>query len=138
MMLTIYADKISKRLTYTLSVIFDDRKVDYRLVNDVQSFKEASSPKFAYSEDRTFDEDATIYPSTILFEEEILKHIVHKSEWEGIELLSFDGVPDVLGSIFYITSLYDDYLNEETDEHDRNIGESSLLFKMKWLEQLVV
>lgn len=137
-MLTIYADQISKRLTYTLSVIFDDRKIEYRLVNDVRSFKEASFPKLAYSEDRVFDEDATIYPSTLLFEEEMLKHIIHKAEWEGNELLSIDGVPDVLGSIFYIISLYDDYLNEETDEHDRNVGANSLLFKMKWLEQLIV
>jgi hypothetical protein len=137
-MLTIYADQISKRLAYTLSVIFDDRKIEYRLVNDVQSFKGAAVPKLAYSEDRTFDEDSTIHPSTLLFEEEILNHIVLKSEWNGEELLSFDGVPDVLGSIFYVVSLYDDYLQEETDLHDRNIGANSLLFKMKWLNKLIV
>jgi hypothetical protein len=138
MMLTIYADQISRRLTYTLSVIFDDRNIEYRLVNDVKSFKDAPFPKLAYSEDRVFEEDATIYPSTILFEEEILKHIVLKSEWNNQELLSIDGVPDVLGSIFYVISLYDDYLNEETDEHDRNVGAKSLLFKMNWLNKLVV
>lgn len=138
MMLTIYADQITRRLTYTLSVIFDDRNIEYQLTNDVQLFKEAPLPKLAYSEDRTFDDDATIYPSTILFEEEILNHIVHKTEWENHELLGIDGVPDVLGSVFYVISLYDDFLNEETDEHDRNIGSKSLLFKMKWLNKLVI
>lgn len=138
MMLTIYADQITRRLTYTLSVIFDDRNIEYQLTNDVQLFKEAPLPKLAYSEDRTFDDDATIYPSTILFEEEILNHIVHKTEWENHELLGIDGVPDVLGSVFYVISLYDDFLNEETDEHDRNIGSRSLLFKMKWLNKLVI
>lgn len=137
-MLTIYADQITRRLTYTLSVIFDDRNIEYQLTNDVQLFKEAPLPKLAYSEDRTFDDDATIYPSTILFEEEILNHIVHKTEWENHELLGIDGVPDVLGSVFYVISLYDDFLNEETDEHDRNIGSKSLLFKMKWLNKLVI
>jgi len=137
-MLTIYADKISKRLTYTLAVIFDDRKIEYRLVNDVQIFKDASFPKIAYSDDLIFENDATIYPSTLLFEEEILNHIVEKSEWNKQEVLSFDGVSDVLGSIFYVISLYDDYLQEKTDDHDRNIGVNSLLFKMKWLNQLIV
>lgn len=137
-MFTIFADKISKRLGYTLSVIFDDRKIEYRLVNDVQNFKDAPFPKLAYSEDRVFEEDATIYPSTLLFEEEILRPIVLKSEWNSQEVLSFDGVPDILGSIFYVISLYDDYLQEETDEHDRNIGSNSLLFKFKWLDKLIV
>ena len=137
-MLTIYADQITRRLTYTLSVIFDDRNIEYQLTNDVQSFKEAPFPKLAYSEARVFDEDATIYPSTILFEEEVLNHIVHKTVWNKHELLSIDGVPDILGSIFYVISLYDDFLNEETDEHDRNIGSKSLLFKMKWLNKLIV
>lgn len=137
-MLTIYADQITRRLTYTLSVIFDDRNIEYQLTNDVQRFKEAPFPKLAYSEARVFDEDATIYPSTILFEEEILNHIVYKTEWNNQELLSIDGVPDILGSIFYVISLYDDFLNEETDEHDRNIGSKSLLFKMNWLNKLIV
>ena len=138
MMLTIYADQITRRLTYTLSVIFEDRNIEYRLVNDVKSVKNAPLPKLAYSEDSIFDEDATLYPSLILFEEELIHHIVEKSEWNGEELLSIDGVPDVLGSIFYIISLYDDFLNEETDEHDRNIGSKSLMFKMKWLNKLVI
>lgn len=138
MMLTIYADQITRRLTYTMSVIFDDRNIKYRLLNDVKSFKDAPLPKLAYSEDSIFDEDPTLYPSTILFEEELIHHIVEKSEWKGEELLSIDGVSDVLGSIFYVISLYDDCLNEETDEHDRNIGSKSLLFKMKWLNKLVI
>jgi len=137
-MLTIYADQISKRLTYTLSVIFDDRKIEYRLVNDVQSFTDAPIPKLVYSENPSLEKYASIYPSTLLFEEDILKHIVHKKEWETNEVLSIDGVPDILASIFYVISLYDDYLQEETDIHDRNIGSNSLLFKMKWLNQVIV
>jgi|SRR5690554_2275558 len=137
-MLTIYSDLISKRFAYTLSIIFDDRKIEYRLVDDIEVFKEAALPKLAYSENRVFKQDASIYPSTLLFENEIVKHIVLKAEWNSEEVLSFDGVPDILGSIFYIISLYDDYLQEETDKHDRNIGSESLLFKMNWLNQLIV
>jgi len=137
-MLTIYADQISKRLTYALSVIFDDRQIEYRLINDEQSFKEAPLPKLVYSENPTLEKDASIYPSTILFEEDVLKHIVQKVEWNSEEILSFNGVPDILASIFYVISLYDDYLQEETDQHDRNIGSLSLLYKMKWLDQLIV
>ncbi|HLV42525.1 MAG TPA: polysaccharide deacetylase family protein [Brumimicrobium sp.] len=121
-----------------MSIIFDDRKIEYRLVDDIEVFKEAALPKLAYSENRVFKQDASIYPSTLLFENEIVKHIVLKAEWNSEEVLSFDGVPDILGSIFYIISLYDDYLQEETDKHDRNIGSESLLFKMNWLNQLIV
>ncbi|PWH85995.1 hypothetical protein DIT68_05415 [Brumimicrobium oceani] len=121
-----------------MSLIFEDRNIEYQLLNDVKSFKDAPLPKLAYSEDRVFDEDATLYPSTILFEEEIISHLVDKTEWNGEEILSIDGIPDVIGSIFYVISLYDDFTNEETDEHDRNIGSKSLLYKMKWLNKLVV
>lgn len=137
-MLTIYSDQISYRLSYTLSLVFDERKVDYQLVYDEESFKKAPLPKLAYSEDLAFSEDAKIYPSTLLYEDDIVKHIVLKAEWNKNEVLSFDGVPDILASIFYVASLYDDYLQEETDQHDRNIGEKSLLFEMKWLDKLIV
>ena len=137
-MLTIYSDQISYRLSYTLSLIFDERKVDYQIVYDEESFIKAPLPKLAYSEDLIFSEDAKIYPSTLLYEDDIIKHIVLKAEWNKNEVLSFDGVPDILASIFYVASLYDDYLQEETDQHDRNIGAKSLLFEMKWLDQLIV
>src|SRR5690554_1163035 len=103
-MLTIYTDKISERLTYTLSVIFDDRKIGYRLVNDAKAFKDAPLPKLVYSESSIFTEEVHIYSSTLLFEDQILKHIIAKSEWNTHEVLSFGGIPDILASIFYVVS----------------------------------
>lgn len=137
-MLTIFADKISQRLTYVLSIIFDVRKIEYRIVNDKITYKEADYPKFAYTENSDFYKDAKIFPSTILFEEEILRHIIDDNKWEGIEVLSIDGVTDVLGSIFYVITMYDDHLNEEKDDHGRNIGTKSLLYQKNWLSKLMV
>src|SRR5690554_7221369 len=84
-MLTIYSDQISYRLSYTLSLIFDERKVDYQIVYDEESFIKAPLPKLAYSEDLIFSEDAKIYPSTLLYEDDIIKHIVLKAEWNKNE-----------------------------------------------------
>lgn len=137
-MLTIYTDKISERLTYTLSVIFDDRKIGYRLVNDAKAFKDAPLPKLVYSESSIFTEEVHIYSSTLLFEDQILKHIIAKSEWNTHEVLSFGGIPDILASIFYVVSLYDDYIKNQTDQHGRNRGVDSLLYNTKWLDQLIV
>ncbi len=137
-MLVIYADKFTIRLDYTLSIIFEDRGVAYRLIDNKATFEKIKGPKLVYSNDRTLQKYTQLSPSNLLFDEGIKKYNIEKSKWNGEEILSFDGVPDVLASLFYIVALYDDYLQEEKDNHNRNIGKNSLLYRMGWLDKLVV
>lgn len=137
-MMIIFSDIISKRLSYVISLIFEDRGIDYEILNDPDVFLLKQGHKLVYS-DFPFEESfPTISPSSVLFEEDIREHYLSRSEWEGQEVISFDGVADPLASIFYVITCYDEYLSEETDEHDRYPGKSSLVYNYGWINKLMV
>lgn len=133
-MILVYSDIISERLAYTLKIVFEDREVSFELTDDWTRYEDFSGPKLSYGK----EENCLIKASNILFENTIQNQNIDKTTWETQEILSFDGNPDVLASIFYIVSLYDDYLQTEFDEHGRNIGKESLLYKFNWLQELKV
>lgn len=137
-MLTILVDEISERLNYTLSLIFDDRGIAWQLITEVEEFQQASQPKMVYGNSYSLRDALHLPASSLLFEDIIREISVGKSVWENIEVLEFEGVPDVLASVFYVASLYDDYLQEEVDAHGRNIGKNSLLYRYDWHEKLLV
>ncbi len=137
-MLLVFSDIISKRLSYTLGIIFEDRNVPFEIVNDPDVFRFAEGLKLVYS-DYPFDETfPTISPATVLFEEDIRQHYLSRKKWGGEEVISFDGVPDPVASIFYLLSCYDEYLSEETDHHGRYPVKSSLVYNYGWLDKLMV
>lgn len=136
MKLKILTKKKSARLSYTLSLIFDERNIDWQLITDVEDFKNASRPKFSYQDLQT--SPFNIKSSTLLFEDEIRSYSIEKTEWNHCEILQFNGEADILASIFYVASLYDDYLQTTFDLHGRNVGKQSLLYRFGWLNQLVV
>lgn len=127
-MLTIYSSHITERLTYVLSILFDDRGIEWQVMDDVKKFDAASEPKFDYSSTS----------SSLLYESTLAPQTIEKATWREIEILSFGGVPDVFASIFFVLSLYDDYLQTERDIHGRNYGKNSLLYQFGWLEQLKI
>jgi len=137
-MLSIFVDQISKRLTYTFSIIFEDRGVEYQVLNDPLTFKRAKGLKIVYSDCPLEERYPTISPASVLFDESIIPYTVEKSTWNNKEVLSFDGKIDVLASIFYIISLYDEYLLEEKDVHDRIEVKNAILSRMNWTQQLIV
>lgn len=135
-MLTIYTENITSRIVYTLSIIFDDRQIKWQVTDDFKMFQEAPSPKFAYA--KQTKQEICIPPSVVLFETGIKQYAIQKTNWKQEEILSFDAIPDVLASVFYVISLYDDYLQVEKDKHGRNIGEKSILYQFGWLDKLQV
>lgn len=135
-MLTIFADQITARLNYTLSIIFEDRGIAWQVVDNVQKYQETAQPKIAYS--KQIENTAFIKPSRVLFDKDIRRYTIEKSTWNKEEIISFEGTPDVLASIFYVISLYDNYLQEEKDQHERNKGVNSLLHQFGWLEKLMI
>lgn len=137
-MLTIYTDYITERLKYTLSIIFDDRGIAWELTDDSSFYENAEGPKFYYSADLLLQDTLEIEASELLFDEGLKNYDLSKIDWEGVKVLSFDGITDVLASVFYAVSLYDDYLRTSKDKHGRNIGRHSVLFRNNWLEKLMV
>ncbi|MEX2485619.1 MAG: polysaccharide deacetylase family protein [Brumimicrobium sp.] len=137
-MLLIFVDEVSKRLNYTLKVMFEARGIEFSTTNDVLYFKNSEELKIVYSE-IPFEEDyLTISPADLLFEEDIKPQSVGKANWCDEEVLSFNGKPDVLASIFFVLSMYDEYTSESEDKHGRFEVKESVLYRYEWLETLVV
>ncbi|MDX1653209.1 MAG: polysaccharide deacetylase family protein [Brumimicrobium sp.] len=137
-MVLIYIDEASKRLNYILNIIFSQRGIAYRLSNDIHQFRNSEGIKFVYS-DRHFDESyPQLSPADLLFEERIAPQRIDKVQWRGEEILSFGGKVDVLASIFYILTDYEDYTTEGRDLHGRLAANNSLVFKFGWINKLVI
>tara|TARA_B100000508_G_scaffold141079_1_gene146041 strand:+ start:9467 stop:10756 length:1290 start_codon:yes stop_codon:yes gene_type:complete len=138
-MVTIFSDIISKRLRYVAQLIFEDREIEYEIINDPDVFQARDGLKLAYS-DYPFEEGVfpTVNPASLLFEEDIRTHYLSRSEWEEQQVISFNGTADPLASLFYIVTCYDEYISENTDEHDRYPGSSSLVYNYGWVDKLMV
>lgn len=137
-MLTLFVDNISPRIDYVFRIIFEDRAIKYRLVTSIEEFKAAAVPKMVYSQKVLEDSFPTIKATNLLQESTVKKQLISVETWCQSSVISFDGMPDVLASIFYVVSLYDDYIKEKKDQHGRNIGASSFLYQQNWLNQLIV
>ena len=137
-MMLIFVDEISSRVVYTFDLLFKDRGVSYELTNDPFTFEQSNQPKWVYAL-RPFEREyVTINPSELLFEESVKKHRIEKSLWEGHEVISFQGVPDIIASVFYTVSLYDEYLIDNFDIHGRIAAKDKLVVRYGWHRTLIV
>lgn len=137
-MILVFVDEVSKRLIYTLNVMFKARDIDFSATNDVTKFKDYQGAKFVYSE-REFESDyLTFHPADILFEENIHPIKIDTFTWRGEEILTFNDKPDLLASVFYVLVMYDEYLAETFDEHGRFESKGSVLSKFGMLNKLMI
>lgn len=137
-MVLIYVGEVSKRLVYTLSVMLKVRNIEFSATNDLIQFRQYEGPKFVYS-DREFEENyLTFHPADLLIEEIVRPQAIDIVEWRGEKIFSFDGKPDLLASVFYVLVMYDEYLSESFDEHDRFQSRESILSKHGMLDKLMI
>lgn len=137
-MVLVYVDEVSKRLVYTLKVMFEVREISFSTTNDITKFKAYEGPKFVYSE-RDFEKKyLTFHPADILFEEDICEKKIEPINWQGETILSFNGRPDLLASVFYVLVMYDEYLSDSFDQHDRFESRGSVLTEFGMLDKLMV
>jgi len=137
-MVLVFVDEVSKRLVYTLNVMFGARSIEFLATNDLVKFENYEGPKFVYSE-RNFEKDyLTFHPADILFEENIKPQEIQIYKWRNTDIFSFQGKPDLLASVFYALVMYDEYLSDSFDEHDRFMSKNSTLAKFEMLDKLMV
>lgn len=136
-MLLVFVEQISERLIYTFDLVFKSRGIDYKLTNDNFSFLESELPKFNYSE-RYIPNVKQLVPSTVLFDEEIIIYGIDVAKFNEQPCLTFNGIVDPLGSIFYVISRMEEYSATMEDDHGRYQGKNSILFKYNWLQQCIV
>ncbi|HIP31862.1 MAG TPA: hypothetical protein EYG86_03780 [Crocinitomicaceae bacterium] len=132
-MILILVDDITPRLSYVFNFIFKARGVDYELTTSVDFFNDSSFRKLNYTENK--QREATISPAKLLFENKIQKQSISLVKIKEVEYLSFDDVPDIIASIFYVLTRYEEYTNSNKDEHDRFPFSESCLKKYGWIEE---
>ncbi len=139
-MILVYSDTISSRLTYVLNVIFKYvLGVDYKLIRNLNDFKNSNLPKLNYSNSSVVN-TAQIIPSSLLFSKEIT---IQNVEVDWVDEIPFffktkQNEYDILASSFWMLSRYEEYLPFESDNHNRFSGTNSLAFKEGFLKKPVV
>ena len=142
-MIVVYSHIVSNRLSYTLDVIFNYvLNVKYKIV-DVETFKiHTSHAKLNYS-DLDIENCISINPHKLLFEEEI-KNPVLNVDWNNNLPYFFKTSEnatfkyDILASVFYLISRYEEYIPSELDIHDRFQAENSIAYQNNFLEIPIV
>ncbi len=133
-MILVLVNEITPRLSYVFDFIFKARGVEYELTTSIDFFNDSSFRKLNYTENK--QREATIYPSKLLFENEIQKQSISLAKFKKVECLSFDGMTDVVASIFYVLTRYEEYTNKNKDEHGRFPFSESCLKKFNWIEHV--
>ena len=132
-MIVIFVESVSERLVYVFDFIFKDRKIAYQITNDPVYFEVLEGFKFNYS-NQHFESGLQIFPSEVLFSEEIIDYQLEKELFHQEYCLSFNGIIDPIASVFYILTRYEEYVIEKRDFHDRFDANNSILMKYNWLD----
>jgi len=135
-MVLILVDQITTRNQYTFDFIFSERGVEFELTTDSKEFKASNKAKLNYSTHPS-DCSKSISPTLLLLEEDIREVSISKGTFGSMTCISFDEVTDIIASVFYILSRYEEYTCETKDEHGRFPYESSVLNKFGWIESTI-
>jgi hypothetical protein len=133
-MILVFSDQSSSRLIYTLNFIFNARGLHYELTDHKDTFIASQQQKFNYSH-QTFDGIPQIIPCGLLNEQGIVSLALQKTAFRNLEILSFNQTPDILASIFFVLSRYEEYWQTERDAHNRYPAASSIQHQFGWLKE---
>ena len=142
-MIYIYAQKKTKRLKYTLDVLFKTiLQIGYKIVDKDLFLKKSDLPKINYSNER-IENSIWIKPHSLLFERAVKPQDIAVSHIKGIPYFfktskEADFQYDLFAISFYMLSRYEEYLPFTSDEHARFSAECSLAFKANFLQKPVV
>lgn len=143
-MIYIYSHKNTKRLQYTLNLIFKDLLAwDYEFTSDLKTFSEFEGPKLAYTQSPI--EGALFLSSKNLLFESDIRH-------QEIQFIGYDGQPcpypnysdqslmpfDVLAASFFLISRYEEYLPHKKDHHKRYQAKESMAYQKKFLDKPMI
>ena len=135
-MILIYVNRVTTRLEYTLDFVFQNRGIAYKTTNHKGSFEKFEGIKLNYS-DQEFLDIPSIFPSSMLFSEEIGSYTIEKTKFQQIECLSFDEITDPFASIFYVITRMEEYQPFNADKFGRFEGKNSIQFKYGWIDQAI-
>jgi hypothetical protein len=133
-MTLIFVEQLTQRLQYTFDFVFNARGLSYEFTSDLTYFSASNLQKFNYSA-HSIPEVPTLVPCSLLFEEEIHPISLDKVTMDDIEFMSFNESPDLVASIFFVLSRYEEYWKVERDEHNRFPALCSMQSVFGWLDE---
>lgn len=141
-MILIYADRITERLKYAASVLFESvLQHQISFTSNETEFINSSIPKINYSV-KIFEKVVHINPDSILFETEIVPAFPQVMIFENVTCLYPQPIGDLpydcFAAAFFMASRYEEYLPFEGDMHSRFPSANSFAVKNNFHRKPVV
>jgi hypothetical protein len=139
----IYAKQQSTRLQYMADFISREILIEPAVVTtNINVFLHYEGVKINYSDSRLTADEFFLPPVPLLFEDDIKVQPVACFSWLGkkafFPVTGGDLPFDILASVFYLVSRYEEYLPHEKDIHGRYAHQQSLAFKEGFLDEPLV
>ncbi|TNE78230.1 MAG: hypothetical protein EP332_15245 [Bacteroidetes bacterium] len=138
-MITVYSEQKSPRLSYILEVICQGiLGTGFKVMSDWKKFEKLDLPKINYSQQYSKG-TLSIVPQDLLFEKNIKNQKIKMKEWDELPCFFQTNkggeVPfDLFAAAFYLITRYEEYLEDELDQHGRYPVKSSLAYKEGFLD----
>ncbi len=136
MIVLIYIEKITPRLTYVCDLIFKQYfGVNYEFTLDKDRYFQGNLPRLNYSGRELVGDDLFIPSTGLLNERGISEKKITVFEYKKLPAFFQSQNPaatfpfDMFSAIFYLVSRYEEYLPFEPDEHGRFTARQSLAFR---------
>jgi hypothetical protein len=137
----IFTSRDVPRLRYIAGILLGELLgLSWEIVTDRRRL--GKNPVINYSGEKVKD-SFSIYPSTLLFENDIREYDITVSDWKGLPVF-FQSAPDsdlpfdIFAASFYLITRYEEYLGFQPDEHGRFSASSSIAYKNGFLYKPVV
>ena len=136
-MVIVLVDQITNRIQYAFDFIFKDRGMPYELTTSFSDFEARTEVRKLNYSSTIIEKARRIKPSLLLRESSLIPVQVDKVKFDDkIDCLSFDNQSDIVASVFYVLTRFEEYYSER-DKHGRFPFESSVLEKYDWIENAI-
>jgi hypothetical protein len=132
--LLIYSSITSNRLEYICGTLFNK---EVSIITEKSVYLNYQSAKINYSEETLSENDITIEPAGLLFEQNIQDQNINCFEWNGLTRFyktESGALPfDFFSAAFYLISRYEEWLPFLPDQYGRYAHTNSLAYKNNFL-----
>lgn len=130
----VLVDQITPRIQFTFDFIFKQRNIAYELTTSLHDFEAYNDFKRLNYSSHSVENVKHISPCLLLRQSSIIPVQWEKARMIEMDCLSFDQTPDIVASVFFVLTRFEEYLCKETDEFGRFPFDKSCLKEYEWVE----
>lgn len=145
-MLLIYTPIITTRIRYIFDLFFNNILItDFEITSDKQAFLAHIGAKFSYAhqplaDELFFKQSKLLTEKTIVYQQlNLVDAAVGKYKLKGFYGTAHGAFPfDIFASAFYLVSRYEEYVQKNTDRHNRFKATDSAAFRFQFLKEPMI